>query len=204
MLQQFFWLGLKRDVSLFCRTCHVCQVTGKPNQVIKPAPLHPVPAMGEPFEHVLVDCVIPLPKTKSGNQYPLTIMCVATRYPEAIPIRSITAKAVVRALIKFFSTFGLPKIVQTDQGTNFLSGIFEQVLTSLSIAHRVSSAYHPESQGALERWHQTFKSVLRKYIMDSGREWDDGVPLALFAVREIVQESLGFSPAELVFGHTVS
>lgn len=39
--------------------------------------------------------------------------------------------------------------------------------------------------------------------MDSGREWDDGVPLALFAVREIVQESLGFSPAELVFGHTV-
>uniref|UniRef100_A0AAQ4PM80 Gypsy retrotransposon integrase-like protein 1 n=1 Tax=Gasterosteus aculeatus aculeatus TaxID=481459 RepID=A0AAQ4PM80_GASAC len=203
VLRQFFWPGLKRDVSLFCRTCHVCQVTGKPNQVIKPAPLHPVPAMGEPFEHVLVDCVGPLPKTKSGNQFLLTIMCVATRYPEAIPLRSITAKAVVRALIKFFSTFGLPKIVQTDQGTNFLSGIFEQVLTSLSIAHRVSSAYHPESQGALERWHQTFKSVLRKYIMDSGREWDDGVPLALFAVREIVQESLGFSPAELVFGHTV-
>ena len=203
VLRQFFWPGLKRDVSLFCRTCHVCQVTGKPNQVIKPAPLHPVPAIGEPFEHVLVDCVGPLPKTKSGNQFLLTIMCVATRYPEAIPLRSITAQSVVRALIKFFSTFGLPKIVQTDQGTNFLSGIFEQVLTSLSISHRISSAYHPESQGALERWHQTFKSVLRKYIMESGREWDEGVPLALFAVREIVQESLGFSPAELVFGHTV-
>ena len=203
VLRQFFWPGLKRDVSLFCRTCHVCQVTGKPNQVIKPAPLHPVPAIGEPFEHVLVDCVGPLPKTKSGNQFLLTIMCVATRYPEAIPLRSITAQSVVKALIKFFSTFGLPKIVQTDQGTNFLSGIFEQVLTSLSISHRISSAYHPESQGALERWHQTFKSVLRKYTMESGREWDEGVPLALFAVREIVQESLGFSPAELVFGHTV-
>ena len=130
-------------------------------------------------------------------------MCLATRYPEAIPLRSITAQSVVRALIKLFSTFGLPKTVQTDQGTNFLSGTFKQVLTSLSITHWTSSAYHPESQGALERWHQTFKSVLHKYVMESGRDWDEGVPLALFAVRGVVQESLGFSPAELLFGHTV-
>ena len=39
--------------------------------------------------------------------------------------------------------------------------------------------------------------------MQSGREWDEGVPMALFAVRETVQESLGFSPTGLVFGHTV-
>ena len=107
----------------------------------------------------------------------------------------------MKALIKFFSTFGLPKIVQTDQGTNLVSGIFEQVLKSLAITHRVSSAYHPESQGALERWHGTLKSVLRKYCLEHGKDWDDGVPLALFAVREAVQESLAFSPAEL--GHTV-
>ena len=76
-------------------------------------------------------------------------------------------------------------------------------MTSLSITHRVSSAYHPESQGALERWHQTLKSILRKYCLVTGRDLDEGVPFALFAVREIVQESLGFSPADLVFGHTV-
>ena len=66
--------------------------------------------MGELFEHVLVDCVGPLPKTKSGNQFLLTIMCLATRYPEAIPLRKITSQSVVKALIKFYSTFGLPKI----------------------------------------------------------------------------------------------
>lgn len=203
VLRHFFWPGLKRDVSQFCRTCHACQVAGKPNQVIKPAPLCPIPAIGEAFEHVLVDCVGPLPKTKCGNQYLLTMMCVATRYPEAIPLRKITSQSVVKALIKFFSTFGLPRIVQTDQGTNFLSGTFKQVLQSLAITHRVSSAYHPESQGALERWHGTFKSVLHKYCLENNQDWDDGVPFALFAVRETVQESLGFSPAELVFGHTV-
>ena len=178
-------------------------MTGKPNQVIPPAPLYPIPVMDEPFFHVIVDCVGPLPKSKTGNQFVLTIMCVATRFPEAIPLRTITSKSVIRALIKFFSTFGFPKSLQTDQGTNLLSRIFKQVLQSLSITHKVSSAYHPESQGALERWHQTFKSVLRKYCLDAGKCWNEGVPFALFALRETVQESLGFSPAELVFGHTV-
>lgn len=93
--------------------------------------------------------------------------------------------------------------MQTDQGTNFLSKLFAQVLRTLGISHQHSSAYHSESQGALERFHQTLKSMLRKYAMDTEKDWDEGVPLVLFAVRETVQESLGFSPAELVFGHTV-
>lgn len=203
ILQHFFWPGLKRDVAKFCRTCRTCQIAGKPNQVISPAPLSPIPVIGEAFEEVLVDCVGPLPKTKAGNQYLCTIMCRATRFPEAIPLRKITAPVILKVLTKFFSTFGLPKVVQTDQGTNFLSRVFTQTLKSLSIEHRVSSAYHPESQGAIERFHQTLKSMLRKFCMDTSRDWDEGIPLVLFAVRESVQESLGFSPAEMVFGHTL-
>lgn len=203
ILKHFFWPGLKSDVSKYCRTCHECQVMGKPNQKIPPAPLIPIPVICEPFEHIILDCVGPLPKSKAGNQFLLTIMCSATRFPEAVPLRRITAPVIIKALIKFFSTFGLPKIVQTDQGTNFLSNVFRQVLKTLGISHRISSPYHPESQGAIERFHQTLKSMLKKYCLSSGKEWDDGVPLVLFAVREATQESLGFSPADLVFGHTV-
>uniref|UniRef100_A0AAZ3NMD4 Gypsy retrotransposon integrase-like protein 1 n=1 Tax=Oncorhynchus tshawytscha TaxID=74940 RepID=A0AAZ3NMD4_ONCTS len=198
ILQHFFWQGLAQ----FCQTCYTCQITGKPNQVIPPAPLCPIPVIGEPFKHVVV-VVGPLPKTKSGNQFLLTIMCMATRYSEAIPLQRITSPVVSKALIKFFTTFGLPKVVQSDQGTNILSKLFKQVLKSLSITHRVASAYHPESQGALEGWHQTLKSMLRKYCLESEKDWDEGVPLVLFAACETVQESLGFSPTELVFGHTV-
>ncbi|XP_073807553.1 uncharacterized protein [Danio rerio] len=203
ILKHFFWPGLKQDVARYCRTCQSCQFSGKPNQVIPPAPLNPIPILMEPFERVIVDCVGPLPKTKAGNQFLLTIMCAATRFPEAIPLRKITAPVIIKALTKFFATFGLPKVVQSDQGTNFMSNVFNEVLRSLSIQHCVSSAYHPESQGALERFHQTLKSMLRTYCLDTGNDWDEGVALMLFAVRETVQESLGFSPAELVFGHTV-
>lgn len=203
VLRHFFWPGLKSDVVKHCRTCHVCQMTGKPNQVIPPAPLCPIPVMGEPFEKVIVDCVGPLPKTKTGNQFLLTIMCASTRYPEAIPLRKITSPVITKALVKFFSTFGLPKTIQTDQGTNFKSNVFAHALNTLGITHVTSSPYHPESQGALERFHQTMKSVLRKHCFESQKDWDDSVPLVLFAAREAVQESLGFSPAQLVFGHEV-
>lgn len=59
VLRHFFWPGLKRDVARFCRSCHTCQVAGKPNQIIPPAPLCPIPVLGEPFERVIVDCVGP-------------------------------------------------------------------------------------------------------------------------------------------------
>lgn len=66
ILLHFFWPGLKWDVMKFCKTCHVCQVTGKPNQPIPPAPLHPIPVVGEPFEHIILACVGPLPRSKRG------------------------------------------------------------------------------------------------------------------------------------------
>ncbi|KAK3092929.1 hypothetical protein FSP39_008989 [Pinctada imbricata] len=203
ILSHFYWPKLRKDVSEFCKSCHNCQMVGNPNQVIPPAPLQPIPAFEEPFSRVLVDCVGPLPRTRSGNQYLLTIMCTSTRFPEAIPLRNIKAKTIVKALTKFFSFVGAPKAIQSDQGSNFMSGLFQQVMHELGIRQYKSSAYHPESQGALERFHQTLKTMMKTYCHQYGKDWDEGVHLVLFAAREAVQESLGFSPFDLVFGHTV-
>lgn len=203
VLDHFYWPGIKRDVADYSRSCHVCQVVGKRNQKIPPAPLQPIPAFREPFSRVIVDCVGPLPRTKAGNQYLLTIMCASTRLPEAIPLRNIKAKTIVKALTKFFTFVGLPKEIQSDQGSNLMSGLFQQVMYQLGIKQYKSSAYHPESQAALERFHQTMKNMMRTYCLDNEKDWDEGVHLLMFAARESVRESLGFSPFELVYGHTV-
>jgi transposase InsO family protein len=84
-----------------------------------------------------------------------------------------------------------------------MSRVFQQVVHQLGIQQLKSSAYHPESQGALERFHQTLKNMIRTFCLQCEKDWDDGVHLLLFAAREAVQESLGFIPFELVFGHTV-
>ena len=203
ILQHFFWPKLRYDVAQFVKTCHTCQMVGKPNQPIKPAPLQPIPAFEEPFSKVIIDCVGPLPKTKAGNMYLLTIMCASTRFPEAIPLRNITSKLIIKALTKFFTLFGMPKELQSDQGSNFTSGIFQQTMYSLGIKHFTSSAYHPQSQGALERYHQTLKNMIKAYCFENQKDWDEAIHMLLFATREVVQQSLGFSPFELVFGHTV-
>lgn len=155
VLRHFFWPRLKRDVASY--VMYVCQLTGKPNRHITPAELFPVPAVGQPFEHLIIDCVGPLPPSKSGAVYLLTVMCQATRYPAAYLLRAITTRSVVRALNQFISVFGIPKIIQSDQGANFSSHVFffSQVLKQLYVKHKQAPAYHAQSQGALERFPQT-------------------------------------------------
>lgn len=66
-----------------------------------------------------------------------------------------------------------------------------------------SSAIHPESQAALERFHQTLKNMIKTYCHDNERDWDEGISFLMFAAAEAIQDSLGFSPFKLVFGHKV-
>ena len=86
VLNHFYWPGLSKDITQFCKSCHVCEMVGRPNQPIPSAPLQPIPVCVEPFSQVQIDCVGPLPTTKSGNHYLLTIMCKFTRFPGAIPL----------------------------------------------------------------------------------------------------------------------
>ncbi|XP_069169570.1 uncharacterized protein [Procambarus clarkii] len=199
----FYWPHMKEDVRRFCKTCHACQVAGKANQPVPKAPLYPIPSIGEPFEHLILDIVGPLPPATSGVQYLLTILDRVSRYPEAIPLKTITARVLVKQLLWFISRYGLPKTIQTDQGSNFMSHLFRQQIAELGIQQITSSAYHPESQGALERFHQTLKGMLRKFCYDRQSKWVEELPYLLFAVRSVPNESLGISPFEMIFGHSV-
>lgn len=79
--------------------------------------------------------------------------------------------------------------------------MFAEVLKVLKVKHNQSSVYHPQSQSAIERFHQTLKSLLRVYCVELNRDWEEDLPRLLLAAREVQQESLGFSPNALVFGH---
>ena len=128
VVRRFFWPKLRKDDSWYIKSCHVCQLTGKPNQKIPVAPLQPIPAVSNPFEHFIVNCVGPLPRSKAGHPFLLTVMCQSMRYPAAYPLRSITTKSVLKALTDFMLTFGIPKIIQSDHGSNFMSKQFVRAL----------------------------------------------------------------------------
>ena len=85
------------------------------------APLKPVEVVTEPFKKIAMDVVGELPKSTSGLKYILTIVDYATRYPEAIPLRTTSSKAVADSLIQCFSKIGIPEEIVSDQGSNFMS-----------------------------------------------------------------------------------
>ncbi|XP_068209250.1 uncharacterized protein [Palaemon carinicauda] len=181
ILQYFYWPGIREDVKKFCKVCDTCQKVGIPNQPIKPVPLSPQIVCSVLFEKVILDCVGPLPKSKKQNQYLMTVMCSSIRYPDAIPMRNISAKTLIPHLVNIFTQYGIPRIVQTDQGTNFTSTLFQEVMKVMGIKHSMSTVYHPQSQGCLERFHQTLKEGLTKFCEETGKDWEEGLPFVLYA-----------------------
>ena len=106
-----------------------------------------------------------MPRSTSGEQYLLTIMCASSRFPGAIPLSYIRAPAICEALQSFFLKFGLAESIRSDQGSNFQSKKFRQFLKELGIKQYKSSVWLPESQGALERFHRHLKLCLRHIVM---------------------------------------
>ena len=127
----------------------------------------------------------------------------ATRYPEAFPLKNIKARQVANCLVQLFSRVGVPREVLTDQGTNFLSTLLRQVYSLLGIKGIKTTPYHPQTDGLVERFNRTLKTMLRRFVSQTGKDWDEWLLYLLFAYREVPQASTGFSPFELLYGRQV-
>ena len=150
-----------------------------------------------------MDIVGPLPKSRSGKRFVLVVCDYATRYPEAVALRSIDAEHIAEELVQIFSRVGVPQEILTDQGANFMSQLLAEVYKLLRIKPIRTSPYHPQTDGLVERFNKTLKAMLRKTAISEGRDWDKLLPYVLFAYREVPQASTGFSPFELLYGRPV-
>ncbi|CAM4327748.1 unnamed protein product, partial [Lepidochelys olivacea] len=203
LLQNFYWPRVFTTVRQYCRSCDPCQRVGKARDKGKAA-LRPLPIIEEPFQKVAMDIVGPLSRTtRSGKKYILVVVDFATRYPEAVPLASIEADTVADALLTIFSRVGFPKEVLTDQGSNFMSALLRCLWEKCGVRHNWASAYHPQSNGLVERFNGTLKMMLKTFMDQHPQDWDKYLPHLLFAYREVPQESTGFSPFELLYGRRV-
>ena len=159
-----------------------------------------MPRIDVPFRRV----VGPLkPRTHSKNRYILTLVDYATRYPEAVPLSSTDTETVAEAPVCIFSRVGIPSEILTDMGTQFTSSVMREVSRFLSFKQLITSSYHPICNGLVERFNQTLKKMLMRMCAEQPKDWDKYIDPLLFAYREAPQESLGFSPFELLYGWPV-
>ena len=193
----FFWSGMKDDIAAFIKACKNCQIY-KLVRVKTRLPMQMTDRPAEPFERVQIDIVGPLPITERKNRYILTIQDNFSKYSEAIPLKEIDSVAVAHALAEQFITrFGCPRIIHTDQGSNFASKIFRTICRIFRIEKLQSSAIHPQSLGSLERSHHSLVEYFKQF--GSEQNWDLWLRFAIFSYNTSVHEATGFAQHTLVF-----
>lgn len=102
------------------------------------------------------------------------------------------------SLIDFITMFGIPQRILSHQGSEFMSDVIKNVTKILKLKHSISTAYHPQTNGALERSHSTLKDYLKHYITPKQHDWDKYISIAMFCYNTHVHSSTKFMPYELV------
>ena len=197
---KFVWHGLQKQVGAWAKACVACQ-TAKIHRHVK-APLDIFKVPQRRFDHINVDLVGPLPSCQ-GFTYLFTIVDRFTRWPEAIPLADISSLTCARALVsQWIARFGIPSEISSDRGTQFTSDLWGSVTKLLGVRHSKTTAYHPQANGLVERFHRHMKAALRTRL--TGPNWIDELPWVLLGIRTAPKEDLGTSSAELVFGEPLT
>lgn len=197
--QRFVWKNMKRDIRRWCKECHPCQ-SSKISRHTK-APLTTRPEPDTRFASIHVDLVGPLPPSQ-GMSYMFTIIDRFTRWPEAIPLPDAHSLTCAHALLQhWISRFGVPTDITSDRGRQFTSTLWSELGQLLGIKTNNTTAYHPQANGMVERFHRQLKSALK--ARTTSPNWCSELPLVLLGIRSSWRLEADCSPAEMVYGTTL-
>ena len=192
----FFWPRIAEDVYETVRNCDVC-ARNRIAEKRKTNPLKLFPAKG-PLESVAMDILGPLPRTKHGNRFLLVIADRYSKVTKTVPLRTVTALSVARAFCDHWAyVYGPPVSLLTDNGPQFTAKFFQAVCGELGIRKVFTTAYHPQTNGQVERYNRTILASLRGYVAARQDDWDDYTSAVTFAYNCRVHSSLGMPPFEL-------
>ena len=192
---KYIWPGLHRDVAKWCKSCLDCQQS-KISRHIKFLPDHFVAPDGR-FDHVHIDLIGPLPISE-GCRFIVTMIDRFSRWVEAIPIPDKSAPIVARAFYdNWISRYGSPKILSSDQGSEFEATLFQSLLSLVGCQHIHTTPYHPAANGMIERWHRCLKASL---MCHNDSNWTRSLSTVLLGLRSHVRPDTDASPAEFIFG----
>lgn len=152
----------------------------------------PLPVEDYVLSRVTIDSVGPLPTSARGNCHILTAIDSATRYAWGMSCKNIQASTVVRKLIKHIINHeGCPRVIQSDNGSSFTGGLFQEFWSQMDIIHVTSTSFSPQSNGVIEIIHKGLNNFLSIYAKNNPLTWDDYLGCCLFRRNTTPHSSLG-------------
>ncbi|RWS20061.1 integrase core domain protein-like protein [Leptotrombidium deliense] len=166
---RFIWKGMTKDTKRYIDSCEMCQIANQKAK-LKHGLMQHMPT-ADPFQIVAIDFAGPLPKTGRQNEYVVVLIDFGTRWVEAKALRSATADNVINFLRNdVFLRHSVPKQLISDRGVQFTSSKFDEFLKEYGVKHVKTTAYHPQSNGCVERQNKTLKNIISKYIAQDQRD----------------------------------
>lgn len=198
--KRFYWSGLYRSVQRYVRHCRECQ-RRKSLPLQPPGQLMPIPPAVAPFHRIGVDLLGRFPKTNRNNKWIVVCTDYLSRYAITKALPTAEASEVSKFLVEeIVLKHGAPRIIITDRGQVFQSKLVSDINRLCNITHRMTTAYHPQTNGLTERFNKTLADMLSMYVDVDQKNWDDILPFVTFAYNTAKQETTGFTPFFLIHG----
>lgn len=197
---RYFWPHMLRDIKLYCDTCVHCQ-TRKRRQGSPPGLMMPIKTNG-PWDTVGIDILGSFPKsTNYGNRYIVVCTDLFTKYIELRAIPDATAETIADFLLnQIIYRHSMMRKLLSDRGKQFTSEMFKELVSLLGINQIFTTAYHPATNGNVERFNSTLASMISMYVNSQHRDWDLHIQAHAFAYNVSKHKSTNYSPFELLYG----
>jgi hypothetical protein len=195
------WTNIKKEALAIVQKCIPCQRFN----VVKTGynPHRPIHAT-LPGDHWAIDLAGELPLTERKNCYLLVMIDICSRYVILRPLENKTAEAIVKALIPVFCDFGIPRILQSDNGKEFVNQVMTRFKLKAGFDHRLITPYHPQGNGAAERTVGTAMKTIKKLVEGVNDKWDLFVSSAQLAINNKVSKRHNATPFSVMFGRKMN
>lgn len=195
----YYWPTMRVDIDEYINKCVQC--AQHKGSVPKPAPILEYPPPERPWDVVAIDVLQLSVRSRQGSKYVLVMVDHFSRYVVLAPLYDKSAKAVAHALVtNLFCPYSAPRVLLSDNGTEFRNNVLEEICKQFGIKQTFTVAYHPASNGLVERANRKILDVLRPVVNGFMENWEDWLPHVAASINSSVCESTGRTPYFIIYG----
>lgn len=203
ILSKYFWPKMKSDVVNYIRKCRIC-AEQKPEQKKVAGQMGVKPDINRCWQYISTDLIGPFPRSTLGHRFVLVVVDYFSKFTLLFPLRTATAKNVAKLIEdNVFLMFGVPEFLRSDNGGQYKSKEFENLLKDYDTVFITNPLYDP-SPNFTERYNRVIKTMIRSFIDDNQKYWDKYLQKLACAIRSAKSEITQNTPYFVNFGYEMN